>query len=47
MEAMQVMGLETNQNWTDMVRRRKERDWILKLNTSYPKGLNERNGTII
>lgn len=34
--------LQCNPNWSTAQRRRAERDWIIKLDTTYPRGLNER-----
>ena len=41
-QAVQVSILECNPHWSTAQRRRKERDWIKKLATTYPQGLNER-----
>ena len=41
-DAVQVCVLESNPHWTTARRRRVERDWIHKLGTRYPQGLNER-----
>ena len=39
--AMEVCGLQSDQNWTEGERRFSERQWILKLNTTFPQGLNQ------
>ena len=38
--AMSVSGLQYNPNWTEGQRRFIEKQWIKKLNTNYPGGLN-------
>ena len=38
--AMEVCGLECNQTWTEGERKFTEKQWILKLNTTFPQGLN-------
>ena len=38
--AMEVCGLESNQTWTEGERKFAEKQWILKLNTTFPQGLN-------
>lgn len=42
LEALEIWGLQTNNNWTPEERRRLEKHWILKLNTLFPRGLNKR-----
>jgi len=41
-ESVQASVLECNPHWTEAQRRRAERDWISKLGSTYPQGLNER-----
>lgn len=40
--AVQAAVLECNPHWSTAQRRRAERDWISKLGTTFPQGLNER-----
>ena len=40
LQAMSVTGLQTNDNWTEGQRRFTERQWINKLDTAFPYGLN-------
>ena len=40
MEAVKVCGLEFNDHWTIGQRRFQEKQWILRLGTKYPGGLN-------
>lgn len=40
--ALRVMGLQYNPFWTNNTRKQVEREWIEKLNSKYPWGLNER-----
>ena len=40
--AVQASVLECNPHWTTSQRRRAERNWINKLGTTHPQGLNER-----
>ena len=37
---LEVCGLESNQTWTEGERRYTEKQWIKKLNTTFPQGLN-------
>lgn len=37
-----IQGLEHNPHWTVQQRRKAEWQWIKKLGTRFPKGLNER-----
>ena len=39
-QAMSVAGLQHDENWTEGQRRFAERQWISKLDTSFPNGLN-------
>lgn len=41
-EAVRVCILECGPDWTTAQRRRTERNWIKRLGTTYPNGLNER-----
>lgn len=41
LDSLMVMGLESDPHWTDPDRKRKETEWILKLGTKHPWGLNE------
>ena len=38
--ALKISGLEHSPNWTDGQRKHNEREWINKLNTFFPEGLN-------
>ena len=41
-QSMEVCGLEHNPNWTEGQRKFREKQWILKLNTTFPTGLNNK-----
>lgn len=41
-ESVTATAIEVNSRWTTKQRRRAERIWIAKLDTVYPKGLNEK-----
>ena len=41
--ALEVCGLETNQTWTEFERKFNEKQWIKKLHTTFPHGLNNTN----
>ncbi len=41
-DSVQASILECNPHWSTAQRRRAERDWIGRLNTTHPQGLNER-----
>lgn len=41
-DSVQASILQCNPHWSTQQRRRSERDWINKLGTTYPQGLNER-----
>ena len=38
--ALEVCGLESNQTWTDFERKYNEKQWVVKLKTKWPHGLN-------
>ena len=38
--ALEVCGLESNQTWTEFERKFNEKQWIIKLDTTFPQGLN-------
>lgn len=40
LDAIRIAGLEKNRCWTDVERKRKEKDWISNLSTREPTGLN-------
>ncbi|KAL2078819.1 hypothetical protein ACEWY4_026504 [Coilia grayii] len=42
LHSLRVMGLEQNEMWTTFTRKRTERNWIKKLGTEHPWGLNEK-----
>lgn len=42
LEALEATGLESNPNWTEMERKKKETEWIKRLHTTFPQGLNIR-----
>ncbi|XP_058865981.1 uncharacterized protein LOC131708063 [Acipenser ruthenus] len=46
LESLKITGLERNQNWTIGERKWREKDWINKLQTTFPLGLNIRISTI-
>lgn len=41
-ESVRASVLECNPTWSTQQRKRAERNWVIKLGTSYPSGLNER-----
>lgn len=41
LDALEISGLQTNNNWTPEDRRRTEKHWIRKMNTLFPRGLNK------
>ena len=41
--AMEACGLEHNPHWSDGQRRFHEKQWISKLNTTFPTGLNTKD----
>lgn len=45
LEALRFMGLQHNGNWSQKARRQAEGDWIRKLCSKYPWGLNEKGDT--
>jgi len=44
-EALTIMGLDTNVHWTIAERKRAEKDWIHKMKTFFPNGLNLEYGS--
>lgn len=40
--SVSVTAIQVNSRWTTQQRRRAERMWMAKLDTVYPKGLNEK-----
>lgn len=46
MASLKVMGLQYNKSWTHTTRKKLEKEWINKLSSGHPWGLNEQLRTI-